>query len=83
MCENWRLGEQGIEDNTKLEKLEIINVESEIEHSLWPAMLWQNYSWRSVCCGSRKVKGISIFTLPTLLLQEECKHLSVHSVTAL
>ena len=58
-----------------------LNDEREIEYNLRPRLLRQNCSWSRCWCGSRSVNVQFDNNLPHLLLQEECKHLSVHSVT--
>ena len=60
-----------------------LDAENETQYSLRHVLLRHNYSWgggafvvavdQSMCT--------TILTLPPLLLQEEGKHLSVHSVT--
>ena len=53
-----------------------IDAEKEIKYSLRPELIRQNCSF-----GSRSVNVQFDINLPLLLLQEEDKHLSVHSVT--
>ena len=73
----WYCGEQEIEQNNEMV---VILWWNEIEYSLCCGLVEQNCSWGRGWCGSPLVNMQFDINLANLLLQEEGKHLSPHTV---